>query len=113
MSDGAEPISDGSDGDRDRAGRFKKGWKGGPGGSLRPHGPRLAKAILESDIDSAVKVLRDIMMNDKAKDADRISAARELLDRGAGRVPSGDLTEAVDQLEAMVEKLMSEKSGSG
>lgn len=66
----------------------------------RPKG--LARSIRElvgDDPARIANVLFDILENPRAKDSDRISAAREILDRGWGKAPSYAPIEGSDPLE--------------
>jgi hypothetical protein len=58
--------------------------------------------VNEADVAEAVGVLRAIMSDPKAKGADRLNAAREILDRSCGRPVQPDLQELVEAAESMV-----------
>jgi hypothetical protein len=73
---------------RSAGGRFVKGTAPGPGnphaalvGKLRA---RLYKVIKAKDVDAAIATIRDIMADGKGKAADRLTAAKLLLDRAIG-----------------------------
>lgn len=76
-------------------GQFAKGNPGGPGNPnvrfLAEYRRKFAEAADVEVVAEAVQVLRKIMNNAKAKGADRIAAARELLDRCIGK-PTAILT---------------------
>ena len=77
---------------------FKPGQSGNPGG--RPKG--IAKAIREvvgDDPYELAVILLEIAKDPKARHADRISAVRELLDRGWGKAPAVVAVEGSDPLE--------------
>jgi hypothetical protein len=91
-------------GDRDGRGRFRPGHAGGPG---NPHAGDVARAraaffaaIRDADVVKALATIRAVMA--KGKDADRLAAARELLDRVIGRAVQSDLLERIEKLEAML-----------
>jgi len=90
------PILNGETG-RDDRGRFVN--HPGPGAPPNKHRARLAKAIKGRDITKAVQVLREIMNDPKAKAADRIAAAREMLDRSCGKPVQADLLERIEGIE--------------
>jgi hypothetical protein len=88
---------------RGPGGRFAKGNKGGPG---NPDAPLVAKhraaffaAIKSSDARSALRVIRQLMNDADARPADRLAAARELLDRVIGRATSSDVVQRIEALE--------------
>jgi hypothetical protein len=91
---------------RTEGGRFAAGTRAGPGrppmsspmGKFREV---LWSEIKEHDIASAIQTLRDVMSDPKAKPADRIAAAREMLDRSAGRPLPTDLADLVEQAERL------------
>ena len=81
---------------RDTRGRFRPGMTGNAGG--RPRG--VASAVRESaDIETLLQTLVSIATNLDARAADRISAVRELLDRGWGKAPAFQPMEGPDPLE--------------
>jgi hypothetical protein len=99
-----DPKTAGSADGRDSAGRFRKGCAPGPGnpgiGQLAAHRARFAAALKSRDIDAALKVIRDVMK--KGKDADRLAAARELLNRVLGLPAPGDVLERIEKLESLM-----------
>jgi hypothetical protein len=82
---------------RDGTGRFMKGGPSpNPGG--RPRG--LAQACREiADPDLLIRTLLSIATDPTARNADRIRAAAEILDRGWGRPPAFAPIEGGDPLE--------------
>ncbi|MBK8978281.1 MAG: hypothetical protein IPM29_20445 [Planctomycetes bacterium] len=77
------------DSERDQRGPFRRGNRGGPG---KPHPRRAAEdqraireAIAPADLARVLVALRDLALDAAASGADRIAAARALLDRVAGR----------------------------
>ena len=75
--------------------KWKPGQSGNPGG--RPKGvARLAREMTD-DGRKAIAVLVDILEN--GKPAERIQAAKELLDRGFGKAPAFERVEGADPLE--------------
>jgi hypothetical protein len=98
------PISNGSDDDHDERGRFVKGNRGGPGApepqrafELRQ---RFLAAVRDADVERAVKVLRSILRN--GKDADRLRAVKELLDRTIGTPIAQDVEQRLADLESQL-----------
>lgn len=78
--------------------RFKPGTSGYPSG--RPRG--IARTVREQaggDPGTLVALLLDIARDEKAITRDRISALRELLDRGWGKPPAYAAIEGRDPLE--------------
>ena len=70
--------------ERDERGRLLPGSKTlNPGG--RPKAIAQLRELCQASTKDAVRVLRDIMLDEKAKKSDRIAAANSLLDRGYGR----------------------------
>jgi hypothetical protein len=76
---------------------WKPGESGNPAG--RPKG--IAKAVRERVPDPAalVDVLLEVANDPRAKPLERISAVRELLDRGYGKAPTFQAIEGQDPLE--------------
>ena len=84
-------------------GKFRPGWRGGPG---NPHAAdvgrnraRFLRAIRSTDIGRAIATIRAIMEDGNAKPADRLAAARELLDRVIGKPAQAELLERIERLE--------------
>lgn len=67
-------------------GGFRKGQSGNPGG--RPAVSGELRALARERTATAIEVLAKIMENAKSPPAARVSACRELLDRGYGRPES-------------------------
>lgn len=80
-------------------------WKPGQSGStpeMRRKGRGLAKRIRDvigDDPEQIIGVLHDIALDPRAKNTDRILAARELLDRAYGKAPSHAPIEGGDPLD--------------
>jgi hypothetical protein len=93
-------------------GRFAPGNGGGPGNpfaaEVGKHRARLFKAARAKDVDQALKTIREIMA--KGKDADRLAAAKLLLDRLLGPAIELDILERLEALEEAI--LKEEKYGS-
>jgi hypothetical protein len=99
---------------RDAGGRFAKGCAGGPG---NPHAAATAKlhakllaSITDADIDKAIDVIRECMTGKDGKPADKLAAARELLDRGVGRASQTGLQEEVAALRHELAELAKQRS---
>lgn len=75
-----------------RTGRFLPGNKSGG----RPKMPEELKEAFKKASPKALKVLKSIMADPEAKDADRIRAAEAILDRGYGKPPVAVQVEAED-----------------
>lgn len=72
-----------------------------PQGRGRPKGlARRIRDMVGDDPARIANVLFDILEDEKAKDSDRISAAKELFDRGWGRAPAFAPIEGGDPLES-------------
>ena len=106
--DAKPPLPTDGDG-RDARGRFAKGNAGGPGnphaaqvGQLRR---RLLQEIKSSDIELAIRTMREVMRDKGAKDADRLRAAETLLERALGKPVELDLIERMEQMERLVAQL--------
>lgn len=90
---------------RTKAGTFRKGQSGNPGGrpKLIGHVRELAQAYTEG----AIRTLAEIMLNVKANPTSRAMAAQALLDRGWGK-PSQQIDHtgklSLEQLIAGAEK---------
>lgn len=66
-------------------GGFRKGQSGNPAGVRKV--TRELRDLCQQYTEDAVKALVSAVRDPKGKPADRIAAARELLDRGHGRAP--------------------------
>ena len=86
---------------RNPDGTFAKGNAGGPGNpnaaDVARHRARFYQALRDSDVDRALKTIRSVMK--RGKDAERLAAAREMLDRIIGKAIGQDLAERMDALE--------------
>ncbi|MGD0540896.1 MAG: hypothetical protein ABSB33_05200 [Tepidisphaeraceae bacterium] len=96
-----EPDGDGRDG----TGRFTSGHRLSRGNRGNQHRRKLLDSITEADIETAVKTLREIMADAKAKGNDRIQACREILDRVAGKPAMSDLSDRVEAIESALERI--------
>jgi hypothetical protein len=98
------PFGDG----RGPNGKFAVGNKGGPGNphaaSAAKHRAAFWKSIKDSDVGRALKTIRKVMDDEAAKPADRLAAARELLDRVVGKPIQADVLERIEALELLVAK---------
>lgn len=102
---------------RDSAGRFAPGTRGGPGSGVarrvaRARGIFLDATLAEDGrlVREIVESLRGILRDASAKDQDRISAAKVLLETTLGKASEGvDLLVAIEEIE---ERLLS-VSGPG
>jgi hypothetical protein len=77
-------------------------FKPGVGPPARVRGRGLAKRIRDvigDDPTGIIEVLHDICLDPRAKETDRIMAARELLDRAYGRSPAFAPIEGGDPLD--------------
>jgi hypothetical protein len=102
-----EPFLNGGNGNgRDSRGRFA--GLPGPGAPPNKLRARLNKAIKAKDIDKAVAVLRAAMDDALARPGERIAAAREMLDRGAGKPATFAELEILQRIEAL-ERLVLER----
>lgn len=87
---------------------FKKGQSGNPGGRSprRTADGRTLAEIARDHTEDAIKVLAEVMKNAASAEGARVSAAKELLDRGWGRATqpiSGDPEGAPIQTEQKVD----------
>jgi len=94
--------------DRDARGRFAPGNSGGPGNpaaaDVSRHRQRFFAALRDNDTEQALRVIRRLMKSKGSKDADRLAAARELLDRVLGKAVASDLLDRIEALEATVNR---------
>jgi hypothetical protein len=78
---------------------FKPGVSGNPGG--RPKGvAKTVRAVVGGDPYKLAVILLGIAQDPKSRDADRIAACKELLDRGWGKASAFVAVEGHDPLEA-------------
>lgn len=92
---------------RGARGRFAPGNPGGPG---NPHAADVGRlrakffaGIRDADVDKALATIREIMGDAKAKHADRLAAARELLDRVIGKPAPAEPPEERPDLPALAD----------
>jgi hypothetical protein len=104
----ASPSTNGPANGRGANGQFLPGGPGGPGNphaaEVGKHRARFFAALRDNDVARALKVIRSLMSNKNAKDADRLAAAREILDRVIGKSVQSDLLERIEAIEAKIEK---------
>lgn len=77
---------------------FKPGQSGNPNGRPKKIARRVQE-LVGNDPERLINVLLSIAEDSDAKPADRISATRDLLDRGYGKAPSHAPLEGQDPLE--------------
>lgn len=98
-----EPFSNGSNGDEDRdsGGRFKPGWKGGPGNPRAQHARQLRTRLDDAlfKICSPDRLCAAIDACLKLAEAGDTVALRLLLERIAGPPVAADLIERLESLE--------------
>jgi hypothetical protein len=99
-----EPSTNRASNGRGPGGRFAKGNGGGPG---NPNAANASKrraefwlSIKSSDVRLAVQTIRTILKNTSAKDADKLAAAREILNRVCGVPVPSDILERLQTLES-------------
>ncbi len=103
-----EPSANGKQtaGDRDAAGKFAKGNPGGPGNpnaaKANEYRRQSLDAFRSSDIDLAVRTIRRILRSETSKDADKLAAVRELLNRTIGTPVASGLIERIEVLENII-----------
>jgi hypothetical protein len=106
VSEHFEPSSNGDRNGRNSRGQFAPGNPGGPGNpnaaSAVKHRAEFWRRLRPKDVAQALRVIREVMNDTKAKPADRLTAARELLDRVLGRPVPADLLERIERLEALL-----------
>jgi hypothetical protein len=90
----------------DANGKFKKGWRGGPG---NPHVRRIAalRAVVATAVapDDMMEVM--VALLDKAK-AGEMAAIRELFDRTLGPAIPFDVLAKLEELQEVISKRMPE-----
>ena len=101
------PFDNGTD--RGVSGKFVPGNKAAVGrgnplaSEVGRHRAQFFAALRDSDVDAALKVIRRLMKDRNAKDADRLAAARELLDRVIGKSVASDLLARIESIEKLLE----------
>ena len=89
---------------RGPGGQFAKGWKGGPGNphaaEVGRHRARFFASIRDDDVDKALEAIRQVL--EGGRDADKLAAARELLDRVIGKSVQSEVLERVERLECLL-----------
>ena len=99
---------------RDRYGRFKPGYEGGPGGSAQAAKASAFRIALQEsctpdDLKKIVASMLDIAVN--GAPTQRIQAGSILLDRFLGRPAPTDLAERLEHLETVANKFLKEREG--
>jgi hypothetical protein len=117
MSEQTPSANGPSNGDgRNSRGQFAPGNPGGPGNpqaaSAAKHRAEFWRRLRAKDIAQALRVIRQVMNDKTAKPADRLTAARELLDRVLGRPVQSDLMERIERLEALLAAREQNANGS-
>lgn len=100
-----EPFSNGENGDRDNRGRFKTGWRGGPGNprarAARQLRDRLDDALFKvCSPDRLVSAIDAILRRAEAGD---VPALKLLLERIGGLPAVTALLDRVEELERLME----------
>ena len=102
---------------------FKPGQSGNPGG--RPKGvAKTVRELVGGDPEELVRILFSIAKDASARNADRISASKELLERGWGKAPVSVADDGTPQdMDAMtaealaivdeLERMREERSAAG
>ena len=98
-----DPISNGENGDddRDAKGRFKPGWKGGPGSPTARYSRQLRERLNEAlfKVCSPDRLVSAIDAVLKLAEAGDVAALRLLVERIAGPPVAADLIERLEALE--------------
>jgi hypothetical protein len=103
------PVVEQNDAPRDVSGQWLPGQSGNPAG--RPKMPKTVREVRDlarQFTPGAIETLVRVHKNPKSPPAARVAAATELLNRGWGRAPSGDL-EGADGLIIKVIKFGNEQ----
>jgi len=105
MSD--EPITKGSngDGDRDERGRFRPGWKGGPGSPVARHARELCERLDQALFKacSPDRLLAAVDATLKLAEAGDVQALKLLMERIAGPPVARELLARLEALEKTME----------
>lgn len=106
-----ENPSSGESSGRTPSGKFQKGNKIGVGNPFAKRAMAIRAALFRAATPEKIKKACEALM-DQAAGGDRFAFA-EVMDRLTGKSVPMDFEEKISQLEAMVEKLINEKSGPG
>jgi len=104
MSD--EPFSNGANGEDGRGadGRFRPGWKGGPGSPVARQARQLRERLNDAlfKVCSPDRLLAAVDACLKSAEAGDIVALKFLAERIAGTAVSGELLDRIEQLESAI-----------
>jgi hypothetical protein len=111
MNDPKTPFENG-DPDRDQRGRFRVGWRGGPGSPGAKHAVELRRRLDEAlhvvcSQDRLVTTVDSILRLAEAGD---VQAAKLVFERIAGPPVSREIAERLDALEARLLEVPNEHS---
>jgi hypothetical protein len=101
------PISNGPNGDADRdgRGRFKPGWRGGPGSPVAKRARQIRQRFDEAmfKVCSPDRLLAALDATLKLAEAGDVQAMRFLADRIGGTPVASDVLERLERLEQALE----------